>query len=83
MFSKTSNRIDPRNPFKMDPDQVDYEMDSEDEIQEMNAENLEDVDDEEEEEEEEDEDDQFIVPDGYLSQGECSNKDLISFQPQL
>lgn len=58
-----------RNFLKRDEDQVQYDLDTEDELQEMNAENIEN--DNEEDDEEDSADDEsgrhFIVPDGYLS----------------
>ena len=40
-FTKKSNIITPRNPFKRDDELIDYDMDSEDEWAEENGEDLE------------------------------------------
>ncbi|KAL2631644.1 hypothetical protein R1flu_016330 [Riccia fluitans] len=76
-FSKSSDVIKPRNPLKQDP-KLDYEVDSDGEWEEEEpGESLSDFENEKDEEEdrvdhEDDEDssDEFMVPDGYLSEGE-------------
>lgn len=76
-YSRKSNLIKARNPFKQDP-MLDYEVDSDEEWEEEEpGESLSDFENEKDEDEErvendEDEDssDEFMVPDGYLSEGE-------------
>ncbi|KAG6545763.1 hypothetical protein Mapa_012724 [Marchantia paleacea] len=76
-YSRKSDLIKARNPFKQDP-MLDYEVDSDEEWEEEEpGESLSDFenekdDDEERIENDEDEDssDEFMVPDGYLSEGE-------------
>jgi len=64
--------ISPRNPFKLDTERVNYEIDSDEEIQELLAENI-DTKSEENEPPEEDEKLDFIVPDDYFSENEKSD----------
>ncbi|KAJ3335369.1 hypothetical protein HDU93_005676 [Gonapodya sp. JEL0774] len=73
-FTKSSSAVLPRRPFAKDND-LDYDFDSEEEWEDEEGEDL--VSEEEEEEEikgkdagEEDEEDDWLVPDGYLSEGE-------------
>lgn len=68
---KKSKLISGRNPFRLDLDVIDYDIDSEEEFEELNGEDInsenskEEIDDEEMEEE--DETAGWLVPDGYLS----------------
>ncbi|XP_055868804.1 chromatin assembly factor 1 subunit A-like [Biomphalaria glabrata] len=75
-------KISPRNPWKKDESVFDYEVDSDDEWEEEEpGESLSCSDGEEEkgEEVEEEEDDGWMVPHGYLSEGEgCSEDDEIT-----
>jgi len=69
--------VNPRNPFKQDPN-IDYEVDSEEEFEEMhgediNSENTKEIEDEDMEDEEETAG--WIVPDGYLSAEEVKMED--------
>lgn len=78
---KTSNTINPRNPFKKDDYLIDYDKDSEEELLEENAEDINSkensADEEELNEEDEDEEKKWIVPDGHLSEDEVSEKDAL------
>ena len=71
-----------RNPFKMDEDALNYDMDTEDELAEEQGEDLPDeqksLDDDEELRAEQEEQKGFIVEDDYLSVSEMnySNKSL-------
>ena len=69
-----------RNPFKVDERLVNYNLDSEDEWAEENAEDLDDEDkkgsDSEDESGDEPSQDSFIVDDGYLSLTEMIDSDL-------
>ena len=68
-----------RNPFKMDAQVVNYEMDSEDEWAEENGEDLQECkasDDEDEDDIEDDEANGFIVEDDYLSVSEMNYSNL-------
>lgn len=73
-----------RNPFRVDPDMINYELDSEEEWAEQNGEDLnedQNADDEEEGESEQDEHAGFIVEDDYLSASElnysqCSDREM-------
>lgn len=77
--TKKTHIISCQNPFKKDTFAIDYDIDSEEEYNENNAEDLnsdmKDDDDEEEELEEEEEDNQeekWLVADDYLSEDENS-----------
>ena len=77
IWLKSSNIICGRNPFKTDESVIDYDMDSEDELEEENGEDIVDEkEDEDEEMVEEEEEEGFIVPDGYLSQSEKNDDHL-------
>ena len=70
-----------RNPFKQDPQTINYDMDTEDEWAEENGEDLEDADAKKSEDDEEDlaemeEAKGFIVDDDYLSVSEMCLSDL-------
>jgi chromatin assembly factor 1 subunit A len=79
-LDKQSLNISARNPLFKDETILDYDMDSEEEWNELNGEDLdmkkEDEQDEEEEDEkmegEQDEEEGFIVPDDYLSVSELN-----------
>lgn len=58
-------------------DWIDYDIETEDELEEEQAEDLEN-DEEEEEVEDIEEEESFLVPDGYLSEDEASNKSIRS-----
>ncbi|KAK6188357.1 hypothetical protein SNE40_004544 [Patella caerulea] len=79
-WRKKSDKLTPRNPFKMDSDLLDYEVDSDDEWEEeepgesLSASEGEDGDDKEKEDEEEG-DDGWMVPHGYLSEDEGCDDD--------
>lgn len=62
-----------KNPLKRDVN-IDYDMESEDELQEMNAKDIENSVPNTSDEESDDEEDgsKFVVPDGYLSNEEVS-----------
>lgn len=72
MYPKSSKLITGRNPFRKDEEILDYDMDSEEEYEELNGEdiNSENTNEEEDEEMDEDETPGWIVPDGYLSEEE-------------
>ncbi|XP_062575727.1 chromatin assembly factor 1 subunit A-like [Saccostrea cucullata] len=78
-WRKRSSKLSPRNPFKMDNDLFDYEVDSDDEWEEEEpGESLSASEGEEEEnnEDEEDEEADWMVPHGYLSEGEgCEDEE--------
>ena len=75
---KTSEKINPRNPFKKDEYIIDYDKDSEEEYLEENAEDIKSDENSDEEEkeinDEDEEENKWIVPDGHLSQDEISEK---------
>ena len=52
VFTKSSAVLTPRNPYKKDEDQIDYDMDSEEEWNELNGEDLDNKQNDEEDEEE-------------------------------
>lgn len=68
---KASQKVVRRNPFVQYPD-VNYDIDSEEEYEEMNGEDLgeEEEDTSEESLTEEEEEDKWVVPDGYFSASE-------------
>ncbi|KXS18764.1 hypothetical protein M427DRAFT_199045 [Gonapodya prolifera JEL478] len=73
-FSKTSKDVLARRPFGQDGE-LDYEFDSEEEWEDEDGEDLVSEDDEEEEPKgkdvvDDEEEDDWLVPDGYLSDGE-------------
>lgn len=69
-FTQTSNKVTPKNPFARD-DNIDYDADSDEEWEDANGEDLDDSVGEDDQEEIEDyEYDEFLVEDGYLSDGE-------------
>ncbi|KAL4499086.1 hypothetical protein ABPG72_016988 [Tetrahymena utriculariae] len=85
-FDQQSKIINPRNFLSKDEDLIQYDLDSEDEEQELNAENIENEEDDIDEEDQDDDDSakQFIVPDGYLSdEGFDSDKEDIFDQKKL
>lgn len=66
-----------RNPFKVDINIINYDMDSEDELEEANGEDIADEqnkvsDDDEEDLAEQEEAEGFIVEDDYLSNSELN-----------
>ena len=65
--------ISARHPFRKE-DNIDYDIDTEDQLEEELAEDLNEDDKEEEQEEEEEDNQSFLVPDGYLSADEQSEK---------
>ncbi|CAD8147253.1 unnamed protein product [Paramecium octaurelia] len=72
-FVQLSQVIRPRAPFQLD-DQIDYDKDSLDEVEEMLAENLSDINDSDEDQSEESEQkDSFLVDDNHLSQDEVED----------
>ena len=78
---KGRGKLSCRNPFRIDETLINYQLDSEDEWAEENAEDLENDDKKcGSDEEDEDEDDDgsnagFIVDDGYLSVSEMLDSD--------
>ena len=68
-----------RNPFKQDPQAINYDMDTEDEWAEQNGEDLDDADKKSEDDEEDlaemEEAKGFIVDDDYLSVSEMCISD--------
>lgn len=75
LFDKKSYILNPRNPLKKDETIIDYEMDSEEEWNELNGEDVEAENKKEEEEDEDEageEEESFIVPDSYLSASEMN-----------
>jgi chromatin assembly factor 1 subunit A len=84
MRKESTNLLSCRNPFRVDPDMINYELDSEEEWAEQNGEDLnedQNADDEEEGESEQDEHAGFIVEDDYLSASElnysqCSDREM-------
>lgn len=75
--------MSPKNPFKKDNEFINYEYDSEAEWNEEDIEGesiacTDNEEDEEEEEEEPDSEDGWLVPDGYLSEGEGVDEPLPS-----
>ncbi|CAD8091425.1 unnamed protein product [Paramecium primaurelia] len=72
-FVQLSQVIRSRAPFQLD-DQIDYDKDSLDEVEEMLAENLSDINDSDEDQSEESEQkDSFLVDDNHLSQDEVED----------
>ncbi|CAK87886.1 unnamed protein product (macronuclear) [Paramecium tetraurelia] len=72
-FVQLSQFIRPRAPFLLD-DQIDYDKDSLDEVEEILAENLSDMNDSDEDQSEESEQkDSFLVDDNHLSQDEVED----------
>eukprot|EP00731_Ephydatia_muelleri_P016499 Em0009g923a len=71
-WSSISNVVGPRNPFKLDKEVLNYDVDSDEEWEEEEpGENISHSENEQESGEEEDGDnDGFFVPHGYLSEGE-------------
>ncbi|XP_052283545.1 chromatin assembly factor 1 subunit A-A-like [Dreissena polymorpha] len=72
-WRKKSSKLTPRNPFKQDQGLFDYEVDSDDEWEEEEPGESVSSDEEEREEEkcdDEEEGDDWMVPHGYLSDGE-------------
>ena len=79
---KMSTKINPRNYLEKDEYLIDYEKDSDDEYLEENAEDIKSNDDEKEDDEEiysvsQRDGREFIVPDGYLSQDELSDIEIL------
>lgn len=80
-FDKKSNIVTCRNPLKEDPSNIDYELDSDEEWQELNCDNLEDENLLEEDNSDENQDDPdlrkegFIVADDYYSQSSSIYED--------
>lgn len=75
-FSKSSDIISAKNPFKMDSLKINYEVDSDEEDMIEDAESLKSEDPEEDEEFMGDEEDDFVVSDGHLSDQEMSDLEL-------
>ena len=79
VFSQKPKVVNGRRPFAKEPE-IEYDIDSEEEFEDRNAENLDDDEedkdekDETEEEEEGEENDGFIVSDDHLSEEEGSDK---------
>ena len=80
-LDKQSLNLTARNPLKKDETIIDYEMDSEEEWNELNGEDLDGKKEDEQEEEDDeeqkmlaqqDEEEGFIVPDDYLSVSELN-----------
>ncbi|CAK70545.1 unnamed protein product (macronuclear) [Paramecium tetraurelia] len=72
-FVQLSQVIRPRAPFQLD-DEIDYDKDSLDEVEEILAENLSDINDSDEDQSEESEQkDSFLVDDNHLSQDEVED----------
>ncbi|XP_067665214.1 chromatin assembly factor 1 subunit A-like [Haliotis asinina] len=80
-WRKTSQVLNPRNPFKQDTELFDYEVDSDDEWEEEEpGESVSSSEDEGEEKEDKDEDEEeeedgWMVPHGYLSEDEGCEQD--------
>ncbi|KAL1924298.1 uncharacterized protein VTP21DRAFT_7333 [Calcarisporiella thermophila] len=78
-WTKSSKHISQRRPHNKDPDQLDYEYDSEAEWErDEEGEELKSEDEEDEEatsQQDEEEQDDWLVPEGYLSEDEGIEKD--------
>ncbi|XP_036442273.1 chromatin assembly factor 1 subunit A [Colossoma macropomum] len=77
-WSKKSNYVSPRCPFKQDRELLDYEVDSDEEWEEEEpGESLShsEGDDDDDGGDDDDDDDGFFVPHGYLSDGEGALED--------
>ena len=72
---KKNGKLSVRDPYKIDENLINYQLDSEDEWAEENGEDINDDDKEEESDEEQDDDNGFIVDDGYLSMSEMMDSD--------
>lgn len=86
-WRKRSNVINPRRPFVKEKNLFDYEVDSDDEWEEEEpGESLKGSDDEKDEENPEeneyDVDNEFMVPHGYLSDGEADVEEVEDMSPQ-
>ena len=79
---KLSQKINPKNFLEKDEYLIDYDMDSEEEYLEQNAEDINSNDNDDKEEDEYDymsinqRDEDFIVPDGHLSKDELSETSI-------
>lgn len=77
IFNKKSNIINGRCPCKQDNIIIDYDLDSEEEFQELNGEDVESIINNEEQEEEEsidgEDEDKWMVSDGHISEDEEDN----------
>lgn len=69
-FAKTSAVLTGRRPLVQDQEVIDYDLDSDEDMEDMNGESINSDDKDDEEEEDEDEDDGFVVADGYFSDEE-------------
>lgn len=80
IFNKKSNIINGRCPCKQDNIIIDYDLDSEEEFQELNGEDVESKINNEEQEEEEsidgEDEDKWIVSDGHISEEEEDNNKI-------
>lgn len=92
LWPKKSDIVGPRNPWMKDPE-LDYEVDSDEEWEEEEpGENLSDCDDKDDEEEtlegcskadDDESEDGFFVPDGYLSENEGVQVDIMEIDLPL
>jgi hypothetical protein len=72
-FSKQSKQIGGRHPLVKDEEVIDYDLDSDEELEDLNGESIHSDDkDEEDEEDDLDPEDGFVVADGYFSDEELN-----------
>ncbi|CAK1542158.1 unnamed protein product [Leptosia nina] len=86
-WRKKSAFINPRKPFKMDQNQLDYEVDSDEEWEEEDGESIDGSaagSDDEQEPDEYEVDNEVFVPHGYLSDEEATmdDDDVLSLSPE-
>lgn len=70
-----NGKLSCRNPFKIDENLINYDLDSEDEYAEENGEDIDAEIEDEESDDEQSENNGFIVDDGYLSVSEMMDSD--------